>query len=151
MSCAEVQSYLHEHIPLTAAMQVGVLACDDVGVTLSAPLAPNINHRETGFGGSISALGITAGWTWLHVALRKHLPQPVRIVIQRNDIQYLAPARGAMEARCEGPSGEAFPRLLETLQRYRKARLTLRARVTSEGVVIATFAGTYVVSELSGD
>ena len=39
-----VERYLHEHIPLSAHMPIGVDRVDDDGVHLLAPLAPNINH-----------------------------------------------------------------------------------------------------------
>ncbi|MDB5560702.1 MAG: thioesterase, partial [Hyphomicrobiales bacterium] len=41
----ELQDYLYQHIPLSAAMQVNVVKIADTGVLLSAPLGPNINHR----------------------------------------------------------------------------------------------------------
>ena len=50
-----VERYLHRHIPLTAAMGVRVAAVTLQRAELRAPLAPNINHRETVFGGSAAA------------------------------------------------------------------------------------------------
>jgi len=44
----ELERYLHEHIPLSRAMQVSVVSVQPESVVLSAPLAPNINHRELG-------------------------------------------------------------------------------------------------------
>jgi thioesterase domain-containing protein len=82
-SPAEVEAYLHRHIPLSADMGVAVVACEDAGVTLRAPLAPNINHRATVFGGSVSAVTILAAWTWLHFSLRA-AGHTSRLVIQRN-------------------------------------------------------------------
>ena len=38
-------------------------------VVIEAPLAPNINHRKTVFGGSASALGILAAWSLVHLRL----------------------------------------------------------------------------------
>ena len=93
MTTAEVEAYLHRHIPISAAMAVRVVACDTAGATLAAPLAPNINHRATVFGGSASAVAILAAWTWLHFALRG-AGQPARLVIQGNTMEYLAPITG---------------------------------------------------------
>jgi len=50
-----VQQYLHDHIPLSKAMQVTVLSAQTDSVILSAPLAPNINGKETVFGGVVFA------------------------------------------------------------------------------------------------
>jgi thioesterase domain-containing protein len=66
VSINAVEAYLHEHIPLSGNMVVRVVCCDESGVTPAAPLEPNINHRHTMFGGSVSALAIRAAWTWLH-------------------------------------------------------------------------------------
>ncbi|PSB47247.1 YiiD C-terminal domain-containing protein, partial [Chamaesiphon polymorphus] len=63
VSCTDVEQYLHEHIPLSKAMAVSVSSIDSSGVILSAPLQPNINHRSTVFGGSISAVSVLSAWT----------------------------------------------------------------------------------------
>lgn len=143
MSTAEVEVYLHEHIPLSAAMGVRVLACDASGVTLSAPLAPNINHRATVFGGSASAVGILAAWTWLHFALRE-AGHPARLVIQKNTVDYLAPITGEFTARCEAAPAEVFGKFVRTFARHGKARLEVAAVLWCEGKKVATFSGDYV-------
>jgi thioesterase domain-containing protein len=98
MTPEELQSYLHNHIPLSAAMQVRVDAVSDDHVLLSAPLAPNINHRDTVFGGSASALAILSAWSLLHVRMRKS-GVVARLVIQSNRMDYLKPVAGAFAAR----------------------------------------------------
>src|SRR4051812_36859489 len=100
-SCVEVERYLHAHIPISSAMGVRVVTAGPNGVTLSAPLAANINHRATAFGGSLSAVAILSAWAWLHVAMRD-AGLPSRLVIQRNSVEYLAPIAGDFEARCAG-------------------------------------------------
>ncbi|MDE0826542.1 MAG: YiiD C-terminal domain-containing protein [Akkermansiaceae bacterium] len=40
MTPSELQRYLHEHIPLTAAMEVKVVSCGPDAAHLSAPLPP---------------------------------------------------------------------------------------------------------------
>lgn len=140
---ADVEAYLHEHIPLSSAMAVSVLSCNDDGVLLSAPLAPNINHRETAFGGSIASLAILAAWTLIHVRLTT-LQIPARIVIQRSNIEYKEAVTGDFEAFCPTPSLEAWEKFLRTLQRHGKARLALTAEVRCGSLVAATFTGEYV-------
>ena len=142
-SPAEVEAYLHSHIPLSADMGVRVAACDAAGVTLRAPLAPNINHRATVFGGSTSAMAILAAWTWLNFALRAAGPMP-RLVIQRNTVDYLAPITGEFEAHCAGLPGEKFGRFRRTLERHGKARATLAVVLTCKGGKVAEFSGEFV-------
>ncbi|MDL2338661.1 MAG: YiiD C-terminal domain-containing protein, partial [Pseudomonadota bacterium] len=50
-------------------MQVSVVEVSAEQVVLAAPLAPNINHQDTVFGGSASAVAILAAWSMLHTKL----------------------------------------------------------------------------------
>lgn len=143
LSPAEVQAYLHEHIPLSAAIGVAVAACGRGGVRLRAPLAPNINHRATVFGGSVSAVAILAAWTWLHFALRE-AELTSRLVIQRNSIEYLAPIAGEFEARCDGVPAERFEAFARQVRRLGKARIEVGAQLFFDGKLAADFRGDYV-------
>jgi len=143
----EIEAYLHRHIPISAAMGVRVGGCDAGGATLTAPLAPNLNHRATVFGGSASAVAILSAWTWLHFALRA-AGQPSRLVIQKNGMEYLAPIAGGFEVRCAAPAPAMTEKFLRTLDRHRKARLTLDAVHTCAGAKVATFSGDYVAVKL---
>lgn len=67
MDTKSLEKYLHEHIPLSKAMQVSVIEAGQNKVILSAPLAPNINHVGTAFGGSESTVAILAAWSLPHV------------------------------------------------------------------------------------
>ncbi|MCK9688769.1 YiiD C-terminal domain-containing protein [Scleromatobacter humisilvae] len=143
MTASELETYLHAHIPLSAAMQVGVLAVDADGVTLRAPLAPNINHRDTVFGGSASAVAILAAWSLLHTRLRAE-GVAARLVIQGNSMEYLQPIAGDFTARSALAEPEQFPRFLHTLARMRRARLRVTAQLETDGRIAARFAGEFV-------
>ncbi|MEM6755299.1 MAG: thioesterase domain-containing protein [Cyanobacteria bacterium P01_C01_bin.38] len=139
----EVESYLHEHIPLSKNMEVSVKQVDENGITLKAPLLPNINHRSTVFGGSVSALAILAGWTLVHVNLQA-LSLSSRIVIQRNSIEYLQPIDGDFIAVCPFPSVEVWERFIKMLERKSKSRIELDVDVFGDGVKAGSFRGVYV-------
>src|SRR5690348_6074200 len=87
MSPDELERYLHEHIPLSKAMQVSVRSINEAAVVLEAPLEPNINHRETVFGGSAASIATLAAWSLLHTRLRRE-GIATRLVIQRNTMEY---------------------------------------------------------------
>lgn len=140
---ADIEAYLHRHIPITRDMGVRVLECSHEGVALSAPLAPNVNHRATVFGGSVSATLILAAWTWLHFSLRE-AGLRCQIVIQRNTVDYVAPIPGDFTVRCDGLTAAPWERFLRTLRRHGKARLELHARLQWHGKTAAKFAGDYV-------
>ena len=139
----EVESYLHEHIPLSKSMEVKVKQVDENGITLTAPLTPNINHRSTVFGGSVSALAILAGWTLVHANLQA-LSLSSRIVIQRNSIEYLQPIDGDFIAVCRFPSVEVWERFIKILERKSKSRIELNVDVFGDGVKAGRFTGVYV-------
>jgi thioesterase domain-containing protein len=134
--------YLHEHIPLSSAMQVEVLSIGSEGVVLRAPLAPNINHRDTVFGGSASALAILSAWSLVHVGLAQ--VGTFRIVIQRNSIEYTAPMPGDFSARSFVGDPAAWARFVLTLERRGRARVTVSCVLQSEGAECGRFEGVFV-------
>lgn len=139
----ELEQYLHAHIPLSKAMAVEVVSITDSAVLLRAPLAPNTNHRETVFGGSVSALAILAAWSLLHVRLRA-AGIANRLVIQRNTVEYLRPLPGGFTARATLGGKEQWARFSATLARRRKARIAVTATLEHGGEVAATFSGEFV-------
>jgi len=144
---SELERYLHEHIPLTAAMRVSVEEAREDRVVLWAPLEANINHRDTAFGGSASALAILAGWALVHVRMRALGHSPRRIVIQRNRMEYELPVEDDFSAECRAPDPEAWSRFLRILERRGMARITLDASILSGSTVACRFQGDYVVME----
>jgi thioesterase domain-containing protein len=142
-----LESYLYEHIPLSSAMRVRVLAVDADGVTLWAPLAPNINHRDTVFGGSASALAILSAWSLVRAGLSD--VGTCRIVIQRNSIDYIAPMPGDFTARALAPDPSAWSRFLVMLQRKGRARVTVACVLESEGAECCRFQGTFVAIRMT--
>lgn len=139
----ELERYLHEHIPLSAAMQVRVLKAAEDGVVLSAPLAPNINHRDTVFGGSASALAILASWSLVHVRLQA-AGLTARIVIQRNAVEYAAPLLGEFEARSFLLRPERWASFLKSLERHGRGRVRVGASLDGDGAEAVRFEGDFV-------
>lgn len=141
-AATRLQAYLHDAIPLVRHMQARVEAYDAHGLTLSAPLAANINHKQTAFGGSLASLATLSCWGLLWLMLES---QPdVHIVVNESRIHYLRPVTDTLMARCVAPTAEIQQRFLDTLQRRDKARLELHAQVVQSGLVCAEFSGTFV-------
>jgi thioesterase domain-containing protein len=147
VTLGELQDYLHEHIPISSAMGVRVVVCDETGVRLTAPLKPNINHRATVFGGSASAVAILAAWTYLHAVLRG-ADLTTRLVIQRNTIDYLTPITGDFESVCPALPAAEVERFVRTVRRHGRARITVAAELTCAGLKTASFSGDYVAVRL---
>src|SRR6201996_2553603 len=138
-----VQRYLHQYIPLSAAMGVQVRTATIEHVKLAAPLAPNINHTETVFGGSGAALATLSAWTLLHLRLEE-ARLDARLVIQRSRMEYEKPIPGDFEAVCDFGDDAMWRRFQATFAKRGRARLTLAARLVYAQTPVASFEGDFV-------
>ncbi len=140
----QLEHTLHAEIPLTRAMGVRVAGCDGHSLTLSAPLAPNLNHKKTAFGGSLATLATLAGWGCLQLLL--HRPErPVTVVIQESTVCYRHPVEQDFAAVCALPANAKLEKFLQTLARHGRARLELEARILADNKIAVEFTGRYVV------
>jgi len=147
MDPAQLQNYLYLHIPLSRAMQVSVVSIQPETVILSAPLDPNINHRDTAFGGSVSVLAILSAWSLLYTRLQQYDIQS-RLVIQRNTTIYERPIAADFNAQSMLPSADQWSKFMNTLQRRRKARITVESLVYCNGQIAGRFSGDFVAITL---
>ena len=143
MGPTELEKYLHEQIPMSKAMQVSVVEVKPEAVVLSAPLSPNINHRETVFGGSASAVAILAAWSLLHTRLKSSAISS-RLVIQRNIMNYERPISGTFTARSSIPTEAAWEPFTCMLLRKGRARITVCCVLQYEGQSVGHFEGEFV-------
>lgn len=137
----ELEIYLHEQIPASRLLQVGVNRCSNSLIELSAPLEPNINHKNTVFGGSLSVLAILAGWSMVFMRL-----EGVRneIVIQESAMSYLRAANGSFVARSAYSESAAWSRFSRAFSGKGRGRIQVESNIFCNGEVVATFQGTYV-------
>jgi thioesterase domain-containing protein len=140
-SAADLEHFLHEKIPLTVAMGVHVAECSDARVVLTAPLAPNRNHLQTAFGGSLHALATLSGYSLLWWLLRE---PDAHIVIRESTIGYEKPVRGDLQAVCGCPSRTALALFRRNFARKDRARITLEAVIEHDGAIAARFRGVFV-------
>ena len=140
---ALLERYLHQQIPLSAAMGVRVSVATPQRVLLSVPLAPNVNHNDTAFGGSAAALATLSAWALLHLRLERAALQ-ARLVIQRSTMEYEQPIPGDFDGVCQFADEPAWERFRATLVRRGRARLTLAAHLVHETRRMASFEGDFV-------
>jgi len=140
---SDLQTYLYANIPLSAAMGVQVKVATPVYVLLSAPLAPNINHHQTVFGGSGVVLATLAAWSLLHLRLQ-HEGLDAQLVIQRSSMQYDRPIAGDFDAECRFGDDTEWGRFVSTFERRGRARMTLSARLLHAAHEMGSFVGDFV-------
>ena len=142
---SRLERYLHETIPLTAAMGVTVRAEGPRRVVLAAPLAPNVNHKQTAFGGSVAALATLAAWSLAQLRAWQS-GDDITLVIRDSRLEYLQPVTGELVAVCEFDDEPAWRRALERLHDRGRARLELASRLEDPaGAQIVRFRGTFVL------
>ena len=143
-----LQQFLRDRIPLSTAMAIDVVAADSDGVTLEAPLEPNINHRDTVFGGSAAAVAILSAWGLLFVRLRDEHPNAT-IVIQRHAMRHLRPITGAFTATSFLAEPGAWDTFVSTYQRRKLARISVKATLRCAGELVGDLDAAFVALELS--
>ncbi|WP_122740102.1 thioesterase domain-containing protein [Pseudomonas viridiflava] len=131
-AAAELEQVLHHDIPLTREMGIRVIDWQNHRLRLHLPLAPNVNHKSTLFGGSLYCGAVLAGWGWLHLRLREAGIDDGHIVIQDGQISYPLPVREDAIAVCYAPDVAQWDRFITTYQRRGRARLELPTRIHAQ-------------------
>jgi thioesterase domain-containing protein len=137
----EAEKFLHEQIPITRAMGLRVIAHDDTGFTVEAPVALNSNHLRTAFGGSINAVATLAAYGFLWMELND---AAVHVVVAESSIRFLRPVRETIRATCPRPGANLLSDFRSQFGERGKARITLRVQVTEAGETAAEFEGRFV-------
>lgn len=122
-------------------MGVRVEDYDGERLVLSAPLAENVNHLGTAFGGSLHALAVLSGYGLLWLELKE---AECHIVIRKSTISYERPVRGEIHAICVRPSADLLEEFKRTFHQKGKARIALSATVEDQGEAAVHFEGIFV-------
>ena len=138
-----VESYLHDHIPISGYMGAHVVEANEDRVCISFPLEPNINHRQTAFGGSIASAATLSAWSLVWVRLRDDVPRP-RLVIQANSMTYSRPVEREFIASTEPIDDGDWHRFLESLNRRGRGRIDVSSVVSVDGMECGRFLGTFI-------
>ena len=112
-------------------------------MVLNAPLAPNINHHDTVFGGSAASVATLAAWSLVHVRLLA-AGLPSRIVIQRSTMEYTAPIAGEFQAIASMGDEADWSGFIRMLTRRNRARVAVRTELQFESKPAGLFSGEFV-------
>src|SRR5882762_11742363 len=134
LALLEAARYFHEQIPITRAMGVRVVANDENGFIVEAPVALNSNHLRTAFGGSINAVATLAAYGFLWLELKN---AAVHVVVAESSIRFLRPVRETIRAICLRPAVDDLAAFQSQFAEKRKARIALRVKVIEAGDTVA--------------
>jgi thioesterase domain-containing protein len=138
----EIDVYLAHHVPLVRFMGIHLKCFDTQGLTLAAPLAPNINDKGTAFAGALAAIVTLSGWAVTYLTLRER-HEKANLVIADSSIKYLRPVQEEIIAVCALPDEESVERFLATYQKRGKASWELEAIIQAGAATAVTFRGRY--------
>ncbi len=125
----QLEEYLHQHIPLSQSMGIRVEHASTHKVILFAPLANNINHKKTVFGGSLHAVATLACWSLLYLNLEEKSDEKFQIVITKSEVSYDAPVDTDFRVECLTPENITWERFMKMLTSKGKARIKLSAYI----------------------
>jgi thioesterase domain-containing protein len=135
------EEFLHARIPPTRAMGLRIVANDEAGVAVAAPVALNSNHLDTAFGGSINAVATIAAYALLWLEL---CDEAADLVIRHSSIRFLRPIRDTISATCARPDAAELTAFKVRLRATGKARIALRVQVRENGALAAELQATFV-------
>jgi thioesterase domain-containing protein len=140
MTELEAEKYFHEQIPLTRAMGVRVVANDENGFVVEAPVSLNSNHLRTAFGGSINAVATLAAYGFLWLELKD---ASAHVVVAESTIRFLRPVRETIRATCRRPAAEELAAFHSQFAAKGKGRIALKVNVVEAGQIAAEFQGLF--------
>ncbi|MBK7890920.1 MAG: YiiD C-terminal domain-containing protein [Bdellovibrionales bacterium] len=148
MTAIALERLLIQNIPLALAMGIHSLSTDSIGIRIHAPLGPNRNHLEGGFGGSIFNLLVLACYSTTLLSLPEDKQENSHVVIQSAAIRYLQPVTDDMIAACRFPALNLLDKFRDGFQRKGVARLELTAELytTTSTEIMAILSGQFVAS-----
>lgn len=129
-------------IPLLINMEVNFEEPTAGEILAKAPLAPNINHKGIGFGGSLAALGAITGWSAITRTLQK-AGIDANTIIAHEEMSYKAPINSDFTARAVISKGLATE-LLQQLREGKKHKLKIPVTIEDNTGIGCEFIGTYV-------
>ena len=139
----DVNAYLALHVPITRAMGIRMRSFDAAGVTMTAPLKPNINDKGIAFGGTLASILALSGWALTDLILRE-AGEAADVLIAVATTEYRAPVSGRIVARCPLPPAEDLAAFLAAFRLRGKARLKLEAFIETKAGKAALFHATYL-------
>ena len=148
MTAIALERLLIQNIPLALAMGIHSLSADSIDVRIRAPLGPNRNHLEGGFGGSIFNLLVLACYSTTLLSLPEDAQDGSHVVIQSASIRYLQPVTDDMIATCRFATSAQLEKFRDGFKRKGVARLELTAELctTASADVMAILSGQFVAS-----
>jgi thioesterase domain-containing protein len=118
-------------MPPVSAMAIRAVRLDAGVLSVSAPLANNVNDKECAFGGSLVSVMTMAAWGLLSEMCRRE--QTVAdVYIADTQVRFRAPLFGDLKAEASLHQDTDWNVFLQTLQSKGRARAVIQAIIKNE-------------------
>jgi thioesterase domain-containing protein len=144
MTNAEFQEFLHQNIPATALLAFSITEFANGPVKISAPLRENLNIGNAAFGGSVNTLLITVCWAEVYKLMQTIDPEG-QVVIQQSQVDFKMPITTDFEAIAVPPEAATVEAMLQTYQRFGKARIHMQSDIRIKNQIAAHFQGKFAI------
>jgi thioesterase domain-containing protein len=143
-SAQALVTFIHDGIPLARAMALQLENYDGDRLSLSAPLAPNVNDKGCAFGGSLVSLMTLTGWGLVELALR-HRNEDCDVFVGESTVRYLSPVWEDFRAEAQLADSADWTTFFDTLTTRGKARIEVSCCVPgADGKPAATLTARFV-------
>jgi thioesterase domain-containing protein len=132
----DLESKILADIPIAKAMAFAIESVSESKALIRMPLAPNVNHIGSFFGGSLFSACALASYTYI-LARLSQLSVPAVVVIGDAQIRYLKPALNMVEVEASPQE----PILIDDLKM--SLWVTVQATARCDKQSVATFEGRY--------
>ncbi|MBY4675443.1 YiiD C-terminal domain-containing protein [Marinobacterium arenosum] len=136
-------SWLRTQIPLINHMGFKPLQYDGRSLVMAAELAPNVNDKGTGFGGSLATVATLCGWSMVTL-YRREQGFDNDVVIRDSHLEYLAPVTGDFAAHVVLPDEATLAAFDARMAEKGRARIDLTIEIRQGDKVAMKLAGSYV-------
>lgn len=138
------ENTLFQRIPQTKNLGINIVKFDQHQITVHGAFAPNKNHLDIVFGGSIAAISITTAWSLVQSKIEQ-AGLKGNLVIKRQEIDYLLPVKTDFECVASFESADDWESFKQTYQEKGRAKVIVTAQIMSESKATSKFQGIFVL------
>lgn len=131
----KLKQFFLNHLPITQFMGLEVESYDGDTLILTAPLEPNINDKQTAFGGSLYNTAVMACWGMIYLKTQERNIDCDQVVAE-GSVKYIAPVKGRIRAICHAPSEAELNAFYENFEYKGRAKITLDAAIYDDTCVM---------------
>ncbi len=144
MNIAEIEKIIETEIPIVKSMGISFQKITRNECTISVPLEPNHNHKNTAFGGSLYSVCTAACYGLMFALQREDQLMMYDLVIGEGSIRYNRPVDKDFFVTAK-INPDDWKTLTEKISRSGFGKIPLTATVTITGQALCDYKATFIL------